>query len=158
MIRALAGALVLITLYGGLERLTYAAQAPTLTLASASYSQGASSKPILEGVFTAEQAERGKQLYPSRCAQCHGDELVSDSDAPSLTAQAFRYSWHQKTIAERFERIRTTMPPGGAGSLSDQEYLDVVAYILQFNKYPAGAQELAPEKSLLEKIVIEPVS
>jgi hypothetical protein len=50
------------------------------------------------------------------------------------------------------------MPPGGAGSLSDREYLDVVAYILQFNKYPAGAQELTPEKSLLEKIVIEPVS
>ena len=154
MMRAVTGMLVAIMLCGIPVWLrVYAAHSGATAVAA--IVQSASPGSIASGIFTAEQAKRGEQLYQSRCAECHGDKLVSDSDAPTLTAPAFKYSWHQKTIAERLERIRTTMPPGGAGSLSDQEYLDIIAYILEFNGYPVGNQELKPDKGALEKIVIK---
>jgi mono/diheme cytochrome c family protein len=118
--------------------------------------QSASSGSIWSGVYTSAQAGRGKELYQARCGSCHGDKLVSDSDAPALTAPAFKFSWQKKTLAERFERIRTTMPPGENGELSVQECVDIIGYILQFNGYPSGNQELKPEKNALEKIIIEP--
>jgi hypothetical protein len=59
-----------------------------------------------------------------------------------------------KTVANRFRNIRTAMPAGAPGSLDDQTYIDIVAYILQFNGMPAGNQKLMPEVEALEKIVI----
>lgn len=112
---------------------------------------------ILDGVFTQAQAERGKVAYEDQCATCHGLDLTSDS-APNMVMPAFRFGWHGRTIAQKLEQIRTTMPQGFPESMSDQEYLDVIAYILHFNKYPAGDRELdAAEKDALERIVVEPL-
>jgi S-disulfanyl-L-cysteine oxidoreductase SoxD len=112
---------------------------------------------IWRGIFTPEQARRGEIAYQGNCAGCHGSNLVAkDPEAPPLTAQAFNFGWHRKTIAERFARIRATMPNGAAGKLSDQEYLDIVVYILSFNGYPPGSQELKLDPDLLKEIVIEP--
>ena len=46
------------------------------------------------------------------------------------------------------------MPEDGPGRLSDQEYIDVVAYILDANEYPTGAQELVPDMAALDQIMI----
>lgn len=118
----------------------------------------ASSVSIFDGVFTEAQAERGKASYEAQCATCHGMDLVSESGAPNLVMPAFRFGWHKRTIAQKLDQIRTTMPQGFPESMSDQEYLDVIAYILHFNKYPAGERELnADEKEVLARIVIEPL-
>lgn len=119
--------------------------------------QKVSPSSIGRGIFTEEQAQRGKIAYESNCAICHGKDLISrNPDASSLTGQAFRFGWYRKTIAEQFERIRTTMPSGAAGKLSDNEYLDIVVYILRFNGYPVGEQELKLDAGILKEIVIEP--
>lgn len=113
---------------------------------------------IFDGVFTQAQAERGKTAYEDRCATCHGLDLKSDSGAPNLVMPAFRFGWHGRTIAQKLQQIRTTMPQGSPESMSDQEYLDVIAYILHFNKYPAGDRELdASQADALEHIVVEPL-
>jgi mono/diheme cytochrome c family protein len=113
---------------------------------------------ITSGVFTADQAARGSELYAMNCGGCHGAELVSsDAEAPSFTGFTFTLNWTNKTVAERFERIKTTMPLGNPGSLSDQEYLDVISYILSFNKYPDGSAELSPDSDL-EAITISRLS
>jgi alcohol dehydrogenase (cytochrome c) len=110
---------------------------------------------IWKGVFTEEQASRGQELYAANCGACHGSALTSDDpDVPTLTAPAFRWSWQTRTLAERFDKIRTTMPPGAAGSLTDQEYLDIIAHILHFNGYPAGTTELVPDPDRLAAIVL----
>ena len=46
------------------------------------------------------------------------------------------------------------MPLGNARGLDDQTYIDIVAYILQFNGIPAGAQKLEPDVRVLEQIVV----
>ena len=109
------------------------------------------------GLFTKAQVERGKGLYDTKCASCHGIALVADEpEAGDLTGMAYRLNWHGKTIADRFEVTKTTMPPGSPLTLSDQEYLDIVVYILKFNGYPVGDKELTPDPKRLEQIVIGP--
>ena len=46
------------------------------------------------------------------------------------------------------------MPLGNARALDDQTYIDIVAYILQFNGIPAGKQKLEPDVRVLEQIVV----
>jgi mono/diheme cytochrome c family protein len=107
------------------------------------------------GLFTAEQARRGEAAYDKNCATCHGAKLrPADREVVGLTDKAFRSGWVGKTVAEKFEVTRDTMPPEEKNSLGDQVYLDIVAYILQFNKIPAGGQELKPDLSVLQQTVI----
>jgi len=107
------------------------------------------------GVFTEEQAKKGEAAYQSRCASCHGADLHStEAEAPDLTEGAFKFGWQGKTVAERFDTIRKTMPPQRAGSLDDQTYLDIVTYILRFNNVPSGNQALQPDLDKLKQIVI----
>ena len=57
----------------------------------------------------------------------------------------FGPSGMEKSLQERFETIRDTMPPGNANTLGDKTYMDILAFILQSNEFPAGNQELVPE-------------
>jgi mono/diheme cytochrome c family protein len=117
--------------------------------------QPTGTRSTASGVFTAEQAKNGERAFQAKCAGCHGEDLRStDPEAPDLTEGAFRFGWQGKTIANRFEQIRSTMPYGNARGLDDQTYIDIVAYILAFNGIPAGAQKLEPDPRALEQIVI----
>jgi len=91
--------------------------------------------------LTAEQAKSGERAFQAKCATCHGSDLHStDAEAPDLTEGAFKFGWEGKTVANRFEQIRGSMPLGNARSLDDQTYIDIVAYILAFNGIPPGNQ------------------
>jgi cytochrome c553 len=117
--------------------------------------QPAGKTSTARGVFTAEQAKSGERAFQAKCASCHGADLHStDPEAPDLTEGAFKFGWEGKTIASRFEQIRNTMPYGAARSLDDQTYIDIVAYILQFNGIPSGKEKLAPDLPALEQIVV----
>jgi quinoprotein glucose dehydrogenase len=107
------------------------------------------------GLYTVEQAKKGEAAYDANCATCHGAELRSaDREVPSLTDRWFRNGWVGKTVGEKFETIREAMPPREPRSLSDQVYLDIMAYILRFNKIPAGSQALTPDLPALRQLVI----
>ena len=92
---------------------------------------------IWQGVYTAAQAERGKTSFNSSCLRCHGDKLQGNT-APALSGDRFFTTWGNEVIASLFAKIRDTMPPNFGTSIDDQTKLDIVAYILQTNGYPAG--------------------
>jgi len=107
--------------------------------------QDASGPSIWSGVFTAAQARRGDEAYQASCSGCHGSDLrATDAQAVDLTGPAFRAKWNGKTLEERFETIRDTMPLGNANSLGDKTYMDILAFILRSNDFPPGNQELVP--------------
>ena len=90
--------------------------------------------------------KRGNDAYQASCSGCHGSDLhATDPEAVDLTGPAIRAKWNGKTLQDRFETIRDTMPPGNANTLGDKTYMDILAFILQSNEFPAGNQELAPE-------------
>ena len=113
----------------------------------AALAAGAQNAPsIWSGVFTADQARRGNDAYQASCAACHGSDLhATDPESVDLTGPAIRAKWNGKTLQDRFETIRDTMPPGNANTVGDKTYMDILAFILQSNEFPAGNQELVPE-------------
>ena len=72
------------------------------------------------GYFTAAQADRGRDLYTSDCASCHGRAL-DDGTAPALAGEQFVRSWGRpgRTLDDLFYITRTTMPEGEGGTLSE---------------------------------------
>jgi quinoprotein glucose dehydrogenase len=109
---------------------------------------------VWDGVYTEEQAERGKLLYDAQCAACHGAKLVSDDEyAPDLSGYLFTSRWIGVSIDNRFQRIQRTMPQGRGGTLEDQQVLDIIAYIFLVNEIPAGESELLPGEHLAEMLI-----
>ena len=109
---------------------------------------------VLDGVFTAAQARRGRRVYTKNCESCHGPELKGGEMAPSVAGSDFIVFWTELPVGSLFERIRGSMPEDGPGRLTDEEYTDVVAYLLDANDYPAGDQELPADKTALDMIMI----
>ena len=95
-----------------------------------------------EGVYTAAQAESGRGVYERECAVCHQTNLQGTFEAPQLAGESFLRFWGDLSPGDLFARISGSMPPGQAGSLTDEAYLDVVAYLLQANGAPAGGAAL----------------
>ena len=46
------------------------------------------------------------------------------------------------------------MPESNPGSLPDEEYVDILAYILSLSRYPAGDSELDVADDALNQIMI----
>lgn len=109
---------------------------------------------VWEGVYTAEQAQRGKSLYAETCRSCHLDNLLGGGQTPSLAGDGFVSNWDSLTVRDLYSRIRTTMPADRPGSLSEQIAADIVAYLLQANNFPVGENELKGDGEALQKIKI----
>ena len=112
-------------------------------------------KPASAGVYTAQQAERGKSLYQSKCAMCHSDDLTGGGTAPSLAGDDFIAGWSGQPLANLFDTIHTSMPADQPGSLTMPQAADIVSYLLSFNKFPPGQTELSPDDAALKQILID---
>jgi cytochrome c len=110
--------------------------------------QPAQPHSVWDGVYTAEQAKRGEAVYYRECSTCHGDKLAGHEEAPPLAGQDFLDSWNGLSVGKLFDKIRLTMPKGEPGTVTVQEKADILAYILSFNKFPAGKTELQKSEAL----------
>jgi len=90
------------------------------------------------GGFTQTQSSRGANVYAAHCAACHGATLGGQS-GPSLLGASFQKSYESnQPVSVMFDFISKQMPYNAPGSLSQTDYLDVTAYVLSKNGYPAG--------------------
>lgn len=129
---------------------------PTLALvfaAAASTPALAQSASVWSGVFTAEQAGRGKAAYEAHCAACHGGTLAGLEMAPALSGPAFMANWTGVSVGELADRIQTSMPADAPGSLSRRRVADLVAYLLSVGGFPTGAAELPSDPSLATQLI-----
>lgn len=104
-------------------------------------------RSTISGVFTREQANRGRDVYAGMCQSCHA--------ASSHTGEIFAGFWAGKTVGDLFAYIAEKMPKNEPGSLSREEYADVVAHLLRLNGMPAGYDELPTDSIALQHIRIE---
>jgi S-disulfanyl-L-cysteine oxidoreductase SoxD len=111
-------------------------------------------RTVWDRVYSDGQAQRGRTAYIEECASCHADDLRGSSTAPSLVDESFAFQWDNTPLGELFVRIRTTMPSDRPNSLSAQRYRDIVAFILQANKFPAGEKELDADLDALKQVLI----
>lgn len=109
----------------------------------------AADRSTQQGIFTREQALRGKDTFLGSCTGCH--------TPASHTGAPFR-AWLGKTVGEFFRYMSENMPKNDPGILTAREYADLSAYLLQLNGMPAGSTELPADPAALEKIRIDTVS
>ena len=107
-----------------------------------------------DGVYTARQAERGKVVYRKECASCHATNLRGAEGGTPLLGATFLSKWNGKSLQALFSYLRTTMPPGRTGSLSDKAYSSLLAYLLQQNGSPTGRGALPTRETELATIQI----
>jgi mono/diheme cytochrome c family protein len=99
-------------------------------------------RPVSAGVYSADQAKRGAQLYTDTCRSCHGPNLEG-LEGPMLTGADFVNSWAGLPVLDLVVKIQNTMPQDNPGTLSRQQATDIAAYVLQVGKFPAGQAELS---------------
>jgi mono/diheme cytochrome c family protein len=104
-------------------------------------------RSTLTGVYTAEQATQGKETFTGNCSGCH--------TPATHTGPAFTLKWAGHTVDELFSYIRNSMPKSSPGSLTEDEYVWVTAYLLKLNGMPAGTTELSGDPALLKGLRIE---
>ncbi|KHK57107.1 cytochrome C [Burkholderia sp. A9] len=95
--------------------------------------------------FDAAQAAHGKEIYGNACAKCHGADLEGDT-APALSGPSFAPLSHSHlTIGGVFGYMATNMPADQPGKLKDEEYADVMAFLLASNGYVGGKTKLTAD-------------
>jgi mono/diheme cytochrome c family protein len=107
----------------------------------------APAKTVNDGVYSSSQATRGQALFQSICTTCH--------DTGRFTGDEFVTAFSGKPLSELFKAVQT-MPEDNPGSLTAQQYGDVIAFFLSLNKFPAGAEELKGDVGALGSIQMEP--
>jgi quinoprotein glucose dehydrogenase len=112
-----------------------------------------STRSVWDGVYTKEQSDRGKTLYTANCLRCHGESLEGGGPVRALTGLEFAANWNGVTMADLVERTRISMPLDGPGVLSRQQVVDVIAFVLNANKFPAGETELPRQAEILGQIM-----
>ena len=127
--------------------------AAAASLACSALAQTAA-RNVWDGVFTADQAAQGKAAFDNKCATCHGAELTGAEMAPPLSGGQFLSNWSGQAVGDLFIRIHTTMPANDPGSLNNAETATILAYILSFNKFPAGSVPLPSDDAGLSAIAL----
>jgi len=108
-------------------------------------------KTVREAVYTEAQADRGKKVYETHCVTCHLPDLDGSANPDAgargapLVGTRFVQDFGESRVSALFNKMKRDMPSGKPGTLTDQEYLDAAAFVLQRNRFPAGAAELTEE-------------
>jgi uncharacterized protein len=113
-------------------------------------------RTVSDGVFTAEQVERGRAVYARACAVCHLDNLRGDSVSPTLLGPPFMDRYAGGSMHDMVSALRGSMPQNAPDSLGDQAYVDLVSYLLNANGSPPGRAELPIDVNALMRIAVTP--
>jgi cytochrome c len=110
------------------------------------------------GAFTAEQVDKGREVFRLQCARCHGPDgqgiinIYRGMTAPPLIGptsfpldprpyQKMRH-FQFRTVRDVYEFASAVMPADQPASLSEEEYWDAIAYLLNANGTAVNGQML----------------
>ena len=99
---------------------------------------------INDAVYSKAQAKVGEGLYKTHCLTCHDKKYFR----PVLKR------WDGQQLGLFFTVMSASMPESNPGSLPDDQYVDILAYILSLSRYAAGDDDLDHADGALDKITI----
>ncbi len=103
---------------------------------------------VWDGVYTDDQAIRGKASFEQNCAGCH--------EIGEFYGKPFMDLWGKRTAFDLFDLISTDMPKDAPGSLNKQAYAEIEAFMFKANSFPSGKTDLPSDAAALKEIQIEP--
>lgn len=132
----------------------------SLSVAALTFAQsggGQKSQKEAQGFYTKAQVQKGQHLYDQYCAVCHGVNLQGGA-GPALAGKGFmsHATFSNLTANDLFQIMSTKMPKTDPGSLKQDQYVAILAYVLQQNGYAAGQMPLTAKADALKQIKIEP--
>jgi alcohol dehydrogenase (cytochrome c) len=105
----------------------------------------ATSRPVAgtaNRLFNPAQSAHGRKVYvEQQCSLCHGESMRGSASAPALADPGFRAAWQDRSLGALFDCMKSTMPPGRSAALSDVEYVDLLAAILEANGFAPGNEQ-----------------
>ncbi|MBV8435186.1 MAG: cytochrome c oxidase assembly protein [Candidatus Eremiobacteraeota bacterium] len=123
-----------------------------LAVLTASFALRASADPPAPS-YADDQARKGQTLFYRHCAECHGATLGGHF-GPALAGGGDNVRW--ATVSYVWQYMTAHMPAGNAGGLTQTEYLDVMAFLLESHGRPAGKTALTPRAALESKAYFGP--
>jgi mono/diheme cytochrome c family protein len=144
--------LVLILLLGSAFFLEAAGSLPPTDVHPTSPQATANPSPP-PAAFAPDIAVQGSVVYSTKCASCHGAALEGGG-GPALKGPEFKsLAASQSLDGQALLKIVTeTMPQAEPGSLTKDQYFQVVAFILAQNGHPAGSAPLSANGAQLKSI------
>jgi cytochrome c len=110
--------------------------------------------PAGDGIYTADQAHRGEDLYKKQCTACHGEALDGAGPYPPLSGNDFLSKYAGQPAINLYNMIQKLMPATAPGSLTRPQAADLLAYILSFNKFPDGKTDFPNDEGSLNKLTL----
>lgn len=101
--------------------------------------------------YSAAQANAGRQDYANYCAVCHKANLEGEHLSPGLVGARFDQSWRGKSLGILSFHVRRmpNEPVAAPGSLSDEVYTNILAFILRSNGIKPGDEALPTDADAL---------
>jgi len=121
----------------------------TALTVSGTEARGPAAQTTNDGIYSTAQANGAKAQFQKICADCHAFTVAAKKapkDLP-LGDEPFLDQWNGRPLSELITLIALTMPNDGSAVVSEAEAVDLVAYILQQNGYPAGSKPLTRENA-----------
>lgn len=107
-------------------------------------------------LYTPQQAQRGQKLFTESCAVCHGPAgdggrvpqrfgALAGRRVPSVVGPNALANF--QTASDLFRYAQQRMPLDDPGSLTDEQYLAVTAWLLERDGVEANGEPLTPESA-----------
>ncbi len=103
--------------------------------------------------FAADQARKGQTLFYENCAECHGGNLEGNV-GPALSGGDGNVQWD--SVGYVWDYMTGHMPAGNAGGLRQDEYLDIMSFILKSHGHRPGKTMLTPESAKASQALLGP--
>lgn len=117
-------------------------QARLLLLISIIFSPILFGQQLQQATYSESQAASGQSLYTQSCSVCHLTDLTGSFEAPALNDANFRNKWSNRSVSELVDLLKRTMPPQAPASLTEQQHVDLIAYLLGENGIGSSSTEL----------------
>jgi polar amino acid transport system substrate-binding protein len=100
-----------------------------------------------DGIYTKAQADGASKQFAKICADCHPFTVAAKKKPKDLPLgdEPFFEQCTGRPLTELVTLIALTMPNDGSAVVTEAEAVDLVAYILQQNGFPAGSKPLTKE-------------
>ena len=101
----------------------------------------------LSGVYTDVQVARGEETYYASCVSCH--------PKGTYAGPSFKTTWGDRPLSDLYDWILNKMPKNDPGTLTPEQSVEVIAYILKENGMPAGKTKMPADEAALKAIRIQ---
>ena len=117
------------------------------TTAAQAKTEPDSAQTTLSGIYTDAQVTRGEETYYASCVSCH--------PKGTYAGPAFKTMWGDRPLSDLYDWILNKMPKNDPGTLTPEQSVDVIAYILKENGMPAGKTKMPADEAALKAIRIQ---